>query len=64
MIRASERNHCVTVNERRERWFCFVRWPRRRDEIDRIEMKALLRGLRDGDVARVNRIECAAEQSD
>jgi len=50
MICTSERNHGVTVDERRERRFCFVRRPRRGDEIDGVEMKALLRGLRDGGV--------------
>ena len=63
MIRASERNHRVTVNERRERRFCFVRRSRRRDEIYGVEMKPLLRRLRDGDMAGVNRIESAAEHS-
>ena|ERR1700740_131469 len=63
MIRASERNHRVTVNERGERRLGFVRRTRRRDEIYGVEMKALLRGLRHRYVPGVNRVEGAAEQS-
>ena len=61
MIRTAKGNHRVTVNERGERRFRFVRRVRRCDEINRVEMEAPLRGLRDGDVAAVNRIESAAE---
>ena len=64
MIRASQRNHRVTVKERRQRQLGFVRRARRWNEINRVQVKALLRRLRYRDVSRVNRIERAAKKRD
>jgi hypothetical protein len=52
------------MNKRRESWFRFMGRARGRDEIDRVEMEASLRRLRHRDVAGVDGIESAAEQSD
>src|SRR3984957_4430993 len=64
VIRASQRNHRVTMKEWRQRQLGFVRRPRRWNEIDRVQVKALLRRLRYRDVSRVNRIERAAKKRD
>src|SRR5271154_809242 len=62
MIGASERHHRVTVREWRQRALRFMRRPRGRSEKNRVGMKTPLRGLGDGDVAGVNRSECAAKE--
>src|SRR5271168_3490006 len=64
VIRASQRNHRVTMKEWRQRQLGFVRRTRRWNEINRVQVKALLRRLRYRDVSRVNRIERAAKKRD
>src|SRR5580693_2925542 len=64
VIRASERNHRITMKEWRQRQLGFVRRTRRWNEINRVQVKALLRRLRYCDVSRVNRIERAAKKRD
>jgi len=64
MAGAGERDHRIAINERRKSGLRFVRRPRRRDEINRVQMEAPLRRLRHSDVPGVNRIERAAKQRD
>src|SRR5580693_10211343 len=64
VICASQRNHRVTMEEWRQRQLGFVRWTRRRNEINRVQVKTLLRRLRYRDVSRVNRIKRAAKKRD
>ena len=55
MIGAGQRHHRVAMNEWRQFAPCFMRRPRRRNEINRVQMKSPLRRLRHRDVARVDR---------
>src|SRR5271168_4785379 len=64
VIRAGQRNHGVAMQEGSERGLGFVGRARGGDKINRVEMEALLRGLRDRDVARVDRIKRAAKERD
>jgi hypothetical protein len=64
MIGARERHHRITVRERREGTQRFVRRARRRNEMNRVQMKSALRGVSDGDVAGVNRVKCATKKGD
>jgi len=64
VIRASQRNHRVTMKEWRQRQLGFVRRTRRWNEINGIQVKTLLRRLRYRDMSRVNRIKRAAKKRD
>src|ERR1700722_20858689 len=64
VLRASQSNHRVTVKEWRQRQLGFVRWTRRGNEINRVQVKAFLRRLCYRNVSRVNRIERATKKRD
>src|SRR5271170_1383665 len=64
LIGAGQRDHGVAMQERSERGLGFVRRARGRHKIDRVEMETLLRGLRHGDVAGVDRVKRAAKKRD
>jgi hypothetical protein len=52
------------MEEWRQRQLVFVRWTLRLNEINRVQVKTLLRRLRYRDVSRVNRIERTAKKRD
>jgi hypothetical protein len=62
MIRAAQSDHGVAMQEGRERGLVFVRWARRRHEINCVNMEAFLRGLRNRDVTGMDGIERAAKK--
>src|SRR5579863_1384436 len=62
MLGACERYHRVTMHERSERRLRLVRRPRGRDEVNRVEMKTLLRRLRHRDMPRMHGIKRAAKK--
>ena len=64
LLGARQRHHGIAMRERAERSHRFMRRPRRRDEVDRVQVKSTLRGLRYRDVPGVNRIERSPEKCD
>ena len=61
VIGASERDHRVTIRVGRHVPAMFVRRAARGNEMNLVQMKAPLRGARDGQVSDVDGIKCAAE---
>src|ERR1700683_138677 len=64
LMGAGQRDHGVAMQERSERGLGLVRRARGRHKINRVQMKTLLRGLRHGDMAGVDRGKRAAKERD
>ena len=64
MIGAGQRHHGVTIRVGGHAAAMLVRRAARGNEMNFVEMKAALGGARDGQVADVDGIECAAEERD
>src|ERR1700723_1688533 len=64
LMGARQRDHGVAMQERSERGLGLVRRARGRHEINRVQMKTLLRGLRHGDMAGVDRVKRTAKERD